>query len=134
MMSDINSKNTHAENADRENINQVKTGQEETSPDNSGLDHSGLEHTDLNKSGLDSSDLNNSDNENQMPSKPPGIFSVIQSVFAAMIGIQSQDKHKQDFEQGYAGSYIVVGIIMVALFIFGLIEYVDYVLEKAGQK
>jgi len=51
-----------------------------------------------------------------------------------MIGIQSEEKRKQDFEGGHAGSYVFVGIVMVLIFIFSLIAIVDSILESAGQK
>lgn len=63
----------------------------------------------------------------------PGIFSIIQSVLAAMVGIQSDKKHKEDFENGSVGSYIAVGVVMVIIFIFTLIAIVNSVLENAGQ-
>ena len=65
--------------------------------------------------------------------KSPGILSVVQSVLAAMIGIQSNKKHKEDFESGSVTSYIVVGVIMVIIFIFTLIGIVNSILENAGQ-
>jgi hypothetical protein len=66
--------------------------------------------------------------------KSPGIFSVIASVLAAMIGIQSDKNRERDFESGNMGSYIFVGIVMVFIFIMTLISIVDSILESAGQK
>lgn len=66
--------------------------------------------------------------------KSPGIFSIIGSVLAAMIGIQSDKNRERDFESGNMGSYIFVGIVMVLIFIFTLISIVDSILESSGQK
>ncbi len=77
-----------------------------------------------------------SETENKQPQQSkqsPGILSVVQSVLAAMVGIQSNKKHKQDFESGSVTSYIVVGVIMVIIFVFTLIGIVNSILDNAGQ-
>jgi len=61
--------------------------------------------------------------------KPPGIFAIIQSVLAAMFGVQSEEKRVQDFESGHIGSYIFVGILFVIVFIFTLIAIVNAILD-----
>lgn len=77
-----------------------------------------------------------SENSNQ-PSQPqnekksPGLLSILQSVLAAMFGVQSEEKRQQDFEGGHAGSYIFVGIVMVVIFVFTLIAIVNSILENA---
>jgi len=63
--------------------------------------------------------------------KTPGVLSMIQSVLAAMFGVQSEEKRQQDFENGHAGNYIFIGIVMVLIFIFTLIKVVDMILENA---
>ncbi|WP_144393183.1 DUF2970 domain-containing protein [Pleionea sediminis] len=60
----------------------------------------------------------------------PGIFGVIQSVLAAMFGVQSEKKREQDFENGSAPEYIFIGIIMVAAFVLGIMWYVSSVIEE----
>lgn len=57
--------------------------------------------------------------------KKPGIFGVLQSVLAAMFGVQSESKRQQDFEKGSAADYIFVGIIMVIIFVLSIIWYVQ---------
>jgi len=71
-----------------------------------------------------------SDNKEQ---KSPGIFNVILSVLAAMIGIQSDENRKRDFEKGRMSHYIFVGIVMVAIFVFTLISIVNGILEDAAK-
>jgi len=65
--------------------------------------------------------------------KSPGFFSVILSVLSAMIGIQSEQNHERDFKKGQIGNYIVVGIIMVAIFIFTLITIINNILEETAK-
>lgn len=63
----------------------------------------------------------------------PGFLSVLQSVIAAMCGIQSDEKRKKDFEGGNFSSYIFVGIIMCIVFVFGIIALVNSILENHAQ-
>ncbi len=51
-----------------------------------------------------------------MSQKKPGFFGVLQSVLAAMFGVQSEAKREQDFANGNPAEYIFLGIIMVILF------------------
>ena len=74
----------------------------------------------------------NTDSESNNETKSsPGIFSMLQSVLAAMIGIQSEEKRKEDFENGHAGNYIFIGIVMVLIFIFSLIKIVDLIIANS---
>ena len=61
------------------------------------------------------------------------MFSIIQSVLAAMVGIQSEKKHSEDVEGGNMGSYIAVAVVMVLIFIFSLMSFIDSLLENSGQ-
>jgi uncharacterized membrane protein YidH (DUF202 family) len=69
----------------------------------------------------------------QKEPKPIGFFSIILSVLAAMIGIQSEENRKRDFEEGQIGNYIFVGIIVVIIFVFTLISIVNNILEEAAK-
>ncbi|WP_444995498.1 DUF2970 domain-containing protein [Aliikangiella sp. IMCC44359] len=69
----------------------------------------------------------------KQPPKQPGILSIMQSVLAAMFGVQSDQKREQDFESGHIGSYIFVGVVMVVVFILVLVGIVNSILENAGQ-
>ena len=64
--------------------------------------------------------------------KKPGILNVIISVLAAMIGIQSEKNRERDFTKGDITNYLFVGVIVVAIFIFTLISFVNSILEDAG--
>ena len=55
------------------------------------------------------------------------LVSVIQSVLWAMLGVQSTQNHKRDFTKGKASHYIIIGIIMTALFVmllWGIVQIV----------
>jgi len=65
--------------------------------------------------------------------KHPGIISVIKSVLAAMVGIQSEENRKRDFEQGNLWNYLAVGVVMVFLFVITLVSIVNSILEEAGR-
>jgi uncharacterized membrane protein YidH (DUF202 family) len=56
------------------------------------------------------------------------IFQVILSVLAAMIGVQSHESHKRDFENGNPIHYISIGILFVFIFVMALISLVNYIL------
>jgi len=71
-----------------------------------------------------------SDKEQQ---KSPGIFNVLLSVLAAMVGIQSDANRKRDFEKGRMSHYIFVGIVVVAIFVLTLISIVNGILEEAAK-
>ncbi len=75
----------------------------------------------------------NKNTPDKIEKKHPGLLSVIQSVLAAMFGVQSDKNRTEDFENGHIGNYIFVGIVMVLVFIFSLISIVDSILENAGQ-
>ncbi len=65
--------------------------------------------------------------------KSPTIWNVISSVLAAMIGVQSDQNRERDFKHGSVGSYIFVGIVVVAIFVFSLIAIVNNILEEAAK-
>ncbi|MBL4829566.1 MAG: DUF2970 domain-containing protein [Aliivibrio sp.] len=61
--------------------------------------------------------------------KSPGILSVLQSVIAAMFGVQTDKKRQQDFKAGHFKYYAVAGVMMAALLVFTLISIVNIVLS-----
>lgn len=65
---------------------------------------------------------------------PPGgqsLFSVFRSVAASMFGVQSSSKHREDFGQGKASTYIAVGLIATILFVLALWGLVKLVVQVA---
>jgi len=53
---------------------------------------------------------------------------IISSVLAAAFGVQSGNNLKRDFSKGRVSHFIIVGIGFTALFIWGIIILVDWIL------
>lgn len=62
----------------------------------------------------------------------PGIISTIFSVIAAFFGVQSESNRQRDFKHGSPLTYIIVGVLLAAAMVFGLIGLVNWVLAAAG--
>ncbi len=60
------------------------------------------------------------------------ILQTVCSILSAMIGVQSQTSHQRDFKKGNTSTFIVVGICMIIILIFVLIQIVGTVLNSAG--
>lgn len=73
------------------------------------------------------SEKNSFTDHEKSPEQPkrPGILSVLQSVLAAMFGVQSETKRKEDFEKGHPAEYILIGLIMVVIFILTIVWVVN---------
>ncbi|WP_413112788.1 DUF2970 domain-containing protein [Thaumasiovibrio sp. DFM-14] len=56
-------------------------------------------------------------------------WQIMLSVFAALIGVQSDKKRQHDFNQHSPIPYIVIGIMMIAFFTLGLVQIVKYVIS-----
>jgi flagellar biogenesis protein FliO len=70
----------------------------------------------------------------QQDNSPPqrqSLLSVFRSVSASMFGVQSSEKHAEDFSKGSAKAYIVVGLIVTILFIFAVWGVVKLVVSVA---
>lgn len=61
----------------------------------------------------------------------PGLLKVMQSILAGALGVQSSNRHQEDFESGSPWPYIIGGILFTAGFVVTLILIVNWVL--AGQ-
>ena len=59
-----------------------------------------------------------------------GILTILQSVFAAALGVQSSKNRERDFKGGNVGAFIVAGLIFTALFIGGVFAVVQMVLAS----
>jgi hypothetical protein len=58
----------------------------------------------------------------------PSILHVVKSVFAAVIGVQSNKNREIDFKHGSLPAYIIVGLIGTVLFIFAIMSVVSLVI------
>ncbi len=59
-----------------------------------------------------------------------GTGAILQSVFAAALGVQSSKNRERDFNQGNFKVYVAAGIIFTALFIGGVFSVVQLVLAS----
>lgn len=69
------------------------------------------------------------------PQRPPGtptLGQTIRSVAAAFFGVQSRENRERDFTRGKASHFIIIGILMTALFVFTVLMAVKLALKKAG--
>ena len=67
----------------------------------------------------------------QLNDKHQGIGSVIGSVLAAFIGVQSDKKRKEDFARGKISTYVIVGLAVTAAFVLTIIGIVMLVMHFA---
>lgn len=63
-------------------------------------------------------------------STKPSFLQVIGSVLSALLGVQSEKARSRDFQHGSPASFIVVGIVIVALFVLMLWVIVKIVLSQ----
>ena len=66
----------------------------------------------------------------QEQQKPPGLRTMLQSVFAAALGVQSSKNRERDFTGGKASHFIVAGIVFTFLFIATVATVVTLVTTK----
>jgi hypothetical protein len=62
----------------------------------------------------------------------PTVWETVKSVNAAFIGVQNRKNRERDFTKGKASHFIVIGIIMTALFIGAVLLIVKLTLRNAG--
>lgn len=58
--------------------------------------------------------------------------TVVRSVFSSMLGVQSGDKHKEDFARGKISSYVVVGLLATIVFVLAVWGIVKLVVSLAA--
>lgn len=62
----------------------------------------------------------------------PSLLQVLGSVFAAMFGVQSSERHERDFTRGKPSQYIIVGLLFTIVFILVVWGVVKLVMSAAG--
>jgi hypothetical protein len=63
-------------------------------------------------------------------SKKPSLLSVVKSILAAGIGVQSEKNRQRDFEKGNPLVFIIGGIVFTLLFIIAVASVVGFVLSN----
>jgi len=57
---------------------------------------------------------------------------MVMSVLAAFLGVQTEKNRQRDFQHGSPKAYIIIGVILTILFVFGLIGLVNLVMAIAA--
>ena len=70
--------------------------------------------------------------EKKDAARAPSFLDVLGSVLASMFGVQSNRKREEDFAHGKPSQYIVIGLIMTAVFILTIWGVVGLVMKLAG--
>ena len=70
--------------------------------------------------------------ENSQDGKPPSLLGVFRSVLASMFGVQSSRQHKTDFTSGKPWQFIIVGLVMTAIFVLAVWAVVTLVMNLSG--
>ncbi|MDV6316780.1 DUF2970 domain-containing protein [Idiomarina sp. HP20-50] len=68
--------------------------------------------------------------ENKTPK--PGIITMVVSVLAAFLGVQTEKNRQRDFQHGSPKAYIIIGVILTILFVLGLVGLVNLVMANAA--
>ena len=77
------------------------------------------------------SEAGGNDRSNQGEGGKLTLLQVLGSVLAAGFGVQSKRNKVRDFTRGDFRQFVIVGLLMTALFVFGTIGLVHLVLELA---
>lgn len=64
-----------------------------------------------------------------MKNESPSLLQVVKAVLGAMIGVQSEQQRKADFQATSPLPYIVVGLLTTLLFVVILLLVVNWVLH-----
>ena len=67
------------------------------------------------------------DKTNSQPTVKPGLGSLVKSILAAAIGVQTDKNREKDFTQGSPLAFIIGGFVFTALFMFTIAVIVGIV-------
>ncbi|WP_370277419.1 DUF2970 domain-containing protein [Pontibacterium sp.] len=65
-------------------------------------------------------------------SEKPTIVQMFLSALAAMFGVQSSQNHARDFSAGHTWTWMLLGVVVMALFVVFVIFLVTWALSMAG--
>lgn len=65
-------------------------------------------------------------------SEKPTIFQMFLSALAAMFGVQSSQNYTRDFSAGHTWTWMLLGVVVMALFVVFVIFLVTWALSMAG--
>lgn len=72
------------------------------------------------------------DANNNGSGKAPSLMKVLGSVLASMFGVQSNRRREEDFTHGKPSQYVVIGLLVTAVFILAVWGVVSLVMKLAG--
>jgi len=61
--------------------------------------------------------------------QPLTLLQMFGSAISAMIGVQSKEKRERDFARGKASHFIIVGVVLTAIFVLTMAGVVSLVLS-----
>ena len=61
--------------------------------------------------------------------QPLTLRQIFGSAVSAMIGVQSKEKRERDFARGKASHFIIVGVVLTAIFVLAMAGVVSLVLS-----
>ena len=61
--------------------------------------------------------------------QPLTLRQLFGSAISAMIGVQSKEKRERDFSRGKASHFIIVGVVLTAIFVLSMAGVVSLVLS-----
>lgn len=64
--------------------------------------------------------------------RPPTLWDVAKSIFAALLGVQKRANYERDFQHGRPWQYIILGLVFVVIFILIIVGVVRLVMSLAG--
>ena len=59
------------------------------------------------------------------------VVQMFGSALAAMVGVQTKEKRERDFARGKASHFIIVGVVLTALFVLAMAGIVTLVMNVA---
>jgi len=72
------------------------------------------------------------DQKDSQEGRAPSLLGVFGSVVASMFGVQSSRQREADFTHGKASHYIIVGLVMTAVFVLAVWGVVTLVMRLSG--
>jgi hypothetical protein len=64
--------------------------------------------------------------------EPLTLFQLLGSALAAAFGVQSSRNRARDFSRGRPLHFIIIGVVLTALFVLAVVGVVNLVLSSAG--
>ena len=61
--------------------------------------------------------------------QPLTLLQMFGSAISAMIGVQSKEKRERDFARGKASHFIIVGVVLTAIFVLTMASVVTLILS-----